>query len=128
MNPEVIKSAIRWTITAFGAALAGWFAHSGYITADQALGILNSPAFASFAFAVVSGVVGLFVHTQANAVAVVATIAADPTSPVVGVITTNTMEGRKLAASLPAEVAPANSAAASSISLDNVPPLAPKTP
>lgn len=117
VNPEVIKSAIRWTITTFGALAAGWFAHSGYITADQVMGILNSPVFASIAFSVISGVMGLFVHTQANAVAVVKEIAKDPASPVAGIVTTNNTEGRELANKIndPAVIAPAGTVAASMI-------------
>jgi len=116
-NQEQIKSAIRWLITAFGMGAAGWFAHSGYITQAQVMDIFNSPTFMTIAVAVVSGIFGLLNHTQANAVAVVSKIAADPASPVAGVITTDTVEGRALAKSIPtAEIAPANSIDANSIS------------
>lgn len=126
-NPEVIKSAVRWVITTFGALLAGWFAHSGYITANQVTDILNSPVFMSLAVSAVTGIIGLFVHTQANAVKIVDEIAKDPTSPVVGVVTANTPAGKALADAMPGHTtAAANSVAASAIAQDNIPPLAAK--
>jgi hypothetical protein len=130
MNPnkEQINSAIRWLVTVFGAGIAGWLAHSGYVTAQQVTDALNSPAFLSLAFSMASGIIGLIAHTQKNAVAVVTAIAADPNSPVVGIVTTNTPEGRAMASVPHAEIAVANSPAANAISKDNVPPLAPKTP
>jgi hypothetical protein len=116
-NPEQIKSAIRWVVTTFGALAAGWFAHSGFITADQVLGILNSQAFMSIAVSVVSGIVGLVVHKQSNAIAVVKEIAKDPTSPVAGIVTTDSVAGRDLAHSMNdlSVVAPAGTTSASVI-------------
>ena len=126
-NPEQIKSAVRWLVTAFGAGFAGWLAHSGYVTAGQVTDALNSPAFMGLAVAVISGIFGLLTHTQSNAVAVVTKIAADPTSPVVGVVTANTAEGRALADSLPhEEIKAAGTAGATAIAQDNVPPMQPK--
>lgn len=127
-NPEQTKSVIRWLIGAFGMGLAGWFAHSGYISQQQAMDILNSPAFLSAAVSVVGVVWGLMAHTQSNAVSVVAKIAADPNSPIVGVVTTNTAEGRALATSMPAEVQAAGTAGANSIAQDTVPPMPQKAP
>jgi len=43
----------------------------------------------------------MFTHTEANAVQVVGTIAANPASPVKGVITAPTVAGRELAQSIP---------------------------
>lgn len=117
---------LRWLISAFGMGLAGWFARGGYVTQQQVMDVLNSPAFLSLAVSLVGAGWGLAAHTQAAAVAAVAKIAADPASPVVGVVTTNTIEGRALASSLPAEVQPANSAGADFIARDSVPPLPPK--
>jgi hypothetical protein len=128
MNTEQIKSAIRWLIGAFGMGLAGWFAHSGYVSQQQVMDVLNSPVFMSLAVSLVSAVWGLVTHTQSNAVAVVAKIAADPTSSVVGVVTTNDAAGRTLANSLPAEVAAANTSGADMIAKDSVPPMPPKAP
>jgi hypothetical protein len=127
-NPEQTKSIIRWLISAFGAGLAGWFAHSGYVSQQQVLDVLNSPAFLSAAVSVVGAIVGLIAHTQSNAVAVVAKIAADPNSPVVGILTTANPEGRALAASIPrAEIAPVGSVGANNIASDSVPPMTEKT-
>lgn len=127
-NPEQVKSVLRWLIGAFGMGLAGWFARGGYVSQEQVMDVLNSPAFLSLAVSLVGAGWGLVAHTQAAAVATVARIAADPNSPVVGVVTTNTIEGRALAASLPAEVQPAQTAAANSIAQDSVPPMAAKAP
>ena len=121
LNTEQVKSAIRWLIGAFGMGLAGWFAHSGYVSQQQVMDVLNSPAFLSFAVSLVGAIWGLVAHTQSNAVAVVAQIARDPKSDVVGVVTKNTAEGRALAESLPAEVQPANTPSATLIATDKVP-------
>jgi hypothetical protein len=125
-NPtqEQIKSGIRWLVTAFGMGAAGWFAHSGYITQAQVMDIFNSPTFMTLAIAVVSGIFGLMNHTQTNAIKIVDTIAKDRASPVVGIVTANTAEGKALAAAIPGNTTViANSAAATSVAQDNVPPL-----
>lgn len=127
-NPtqEQIKSGVRWLVTAFGAGFAGWLAHGGYVTANQVTDALNSQAFMGLAVAVVSGIFGLWNHTQSNAVAVVAKMASDPASPVVGVVTTNDAAGRAIADAHGAVVSVANTPAAAAIAQDNVPPLAQK--
>jgi len=71
MNQEQVKSILRSFIAMFGGAIAGWAAHSGWITADQVLAILNSETFIGIATAVAAAIWGLFVHTQSNAIAVV---------------------------------------------------------
>ncbi len=117
MNQEQIKSAIRWMVTMFGAGAAGWMAHTGFMTSQQAMDILNSPVFLSIATPIAMGIWSLFTHTQANAVQVVKEIAKDPTSPVAGIVTTDNVAGRELANSMdaPAVVAPAGTVAASTI-------------
>ena len=74
------------------SSLAGWMAHSGYVTQQQVMDILNSPAFMSAAVAVASAVWGLVTHTQSNTVA-----AANSIPSVAGVIMTNTGDGRAIA-------------------------------
>lgn len=120
-NTEQTKMIVRWFITAFGMSLAGWFAHSGYVSQQQVMDVLNSPAFLSAAVSVVGAIWGMIAHTQSNAVAVVAKIAADPNSPVVGILTTANQEGRALAASIPqAEIASVGTPGATNIASDNV--------
>jgi hypothetical protein len=87
VNEEQIKSAVRWFITTFGGAIAGWFAAKGWLTADQVTAILDSSAFVSavagFIVALIGFVWGMIAHTRKNAVAVVAAI-----SPETKVVTT----------------------------------------
>jgi hypothetical protein len=91
MNTEQVKSAVRWLIATFGPFLiAHGYATSG--TIELAGGVIVSLA---------PLVWGMFVHTQANAVAVVDTIAKQPDSPVKAVVTEPTPEGRDLAQSMP---------------------------
>jgi hypothetical protein len=101
MNTEQVKSAVRWFVATFGGVIAGWFAAKGWFTIDQVTSVLNSPTTLSIIAAVASGVWGLFVHTQDNAVAVVDTIAKQPESTVKAVVLEPTIEGKKLADSLP---------------------------
>lgn len=101
MNPEQVKSAVRWLIATFGGIVAGWFAAKGWFTIDQVNSVLNSPATVSLIVSVVAGIWGLVTHTQANAVAVVDTIAKQPDSPVKAVVTEPTDAGRDLANAMP---------------------------
>jgi hypothetical protein len=101
MNQEQAKSAVRWLLSTFGGVIAGWFAAKGWFTIDQVTSVLNSPTTISVLASLAAGVWGLMAHTQANAVAVVDTMAKDPGSPVKAVVTEPTPEGRALAESLP---------------------------
>lgn len=101
MNPEQVKSAVRWLIATFGGVVAGWFAAKGWFTIDQVNSVLNSPATASLVVSIIAGAWGLFTHTQSNAVAVVDKIAKLPDSPVAAVVTEPTPAGRDLANALP---------------------------
>ncbi len=103
MNQEQAKASVRWAVTTFGSAIAGFVAGKGWVSADTVMSVLTSEIFLSGASAVAMLVWGLFAHTQKNAVAVVATIAEDPASPVKGVITTDTLAGRDLARDIPSE-------------------------
>ena len=113
-----------------GGMVMGWFASKGWhLSPDEAknlVSLLQSPEAVGLIISAGSGILGLMAHTQANAVAVVTKIAADPNSPVVGIITANTPEGRSMAAVPATEIAVANSPGANAISKDNVPPMAPK--
>lgn len=90
MNQEQVKSAVRWFITTFGASIVnhGWASSS---TLETVGGVIV--AAAPFVWSMVT-------HTQANAVAVVDTIAKQPDSPIKAVITEATPAGRDLAASI----------------------------
>lgn len=92
-NPEQIKSLLRWLVTMFGASIAGWFAAKGWFTSQQVLDALNSPVVAGLVVSLISAAMGLFTHTQANAVAV-----ADAVPGNAGVIMKDTPEGRAIAA------------------------------
>lgn len=113
---EQVKASLRWGVTVFGASIAGWFASKGWFTVDQVEHVLNSPTLAGAAVSLVMWVISMIVHTQSSAVAVVDKMAKDPTSPVAGVITTNTPAGRALSDSIPGTTTvPAGSPAASKI-------------
>jgi hypothetical protein len=93
MNPEQLKSGVRWVIATFGPFLiAHGYATSG--TLELAGGVLVSLAPLIW---------GLVTHTEANAVTVVDTIAKQPDSPVKAVVMEPTMAGRDLAASIPGD-------------------------
>lgn len=95
-NPEQTKSIVRWLITAFGAGVAGWFAHGGFVTQQQVMDVLNSPAFLSIATSLVGLVWGMKAHTQTSTVA-----AANAIPEVQGVIVASTTAGMALAQSIP---------------------------
>lgn len=119
-NVEQIKSGIRWFVTTFGGFIAGWFASKGWFSVDEVISVLNNPVLISAAASLFVGGLGLFVHKQSNAVAVVAAIAADPTSPVKGVVVERSEAGRTLATNISnsnvdAVIAPAGSDAAERI-------------
>jgi hypothetical protein len=116
MNAEQVKGSIRWFVATFGGAIAGFVAGKGWVSADTVMQALSSEVFISAAASIAVGIWGLFVHTQQNAVAVVGAIAADPTSAVKGVVTSNTPEGVALANSVAGTtVVPAGSTQATEI-------------
>lgn len=122
MNPEQTKSLLRSFIQIFGGMIAGWFGAKGWFTVDQVLSVLNSETFISTMAALAMAGWGLFVHTQANAVAVVGAMADDPASPVKAVITTATPEGVALAKAIPSQmVVPAGTQAAVAVAKDATP-------
>ena len=93
MNTEQLKSAVRWVIATFGPFLiAHGYASSG--TLELVGGILVSLAPLIW---------GMFVHTEANAVTVVDTIAKEPGTPVKAVILDSSPAGKELAAALPGD-------------------------
>lgn len=91
MNIEQVKSAVRWLIATFGPTIV---AH-GYASTSS----LEMVGGAIISLTPL--IWGLVTHTQANAVAVVDTIAKQPDSPVKAVITEATKEGQELALALP---------------------------
>lgn len=93
MNAEQVKSAVRWMIATFGPIIIS----HGYASAST-LEMIGGAVVS-----LIPLIFSMLNHTQSNAVAVVATIAEDPTSPVKGVVTTNTAEGRALARDTPSD-------------------------
>jgi hypothetical protein len=92
MNQEQLKAAVRWFIASpMGVSIIshGWMTGS-------------SMEFWGGMFVMAAPLVwSMFVHTEANAVAVVDTIAKQPDSPVKAVIMESTVAGREQAAALP---------------------------
>jgi hypothetical protein len=101
LNPEQLKSGVRWVIATFGGVIAGWFAAKGWFTIDQVTSVLNSPTTLSIIVSIASLIWGMFTHTEANAVTVVDTIAKQPDAPVKAVILEPTEAGKALAESIP---------------------------
>lgn len=99
MNQEQVKSLVRWLVSFAG----GFIVAKGWIKAEQLTALLSNEAVMGGLGAGAVLIWGMFTHTQANAVAVVGTIAEDPKSPVKGVVTTNTAEGRALARDNPSD-------------------------
>jgi len=93
MNQEQAKSAVRWLIATFGPLI---IAH-GYVTSGT-LELIGGAVISLIPLAW-----GVLVHTEANTVAVVDTIAKDPNSPVKAIIVAPTAAGKVLAASLPGD-------------------------
>lgn len=116
MNQEQVKSGIRWLVSTFGGVLAGYFAAwSGWFSADQIVGALNSPTFLALASSIVMGIWGIFNHSDKGLVAAVGVRAEDPASPIKGVVLTNTPEGKELEKATPNTVVVAGSPEASAI-------------
>jgi len=110
-NNEQIKSIIRWFVSTFGGAIAGWFAAKGWFTIDQVLSVLNSPTLLGIAASIGAAIWSLLTHTKGNAVAV-----ADAIPDVAGVVMKATDEGKKIAETVPSEtVAVEGTAAAAAV-------------
>lgn len=93
-NKDQIISSLRWFVTTFGGAVAGWFAAKGWFTIDQVTSILNSPALLGGAASLIIWVWSLFAHTDAAKINAAATVASvDPQQL--------TPEGLKLAVASP---------------------------
>lgn len=112
MNSEQVKSGVRWLVSTFGGAVAGFFAGKGWLSADTVLQVLNSEVFLGLLASLAMGAWALVARTEKNQVAAVAEIAKQPDSPVKAVITEDTPEGKDLAAAIPGPVVPAGSVAA----------------
>lgn len=128
MNPnqQQVADWLRTGLGTLGGIIMGWFAARGWtLTPDEqksVLSLLQSPELVGLIMSGITAVMGYMAHTHQAAVATVAQIAADPKSPVVGVVTTNDAAGRQLAESIAhLTVAAANSQAAVSIAQDSVP-------
>lgn len=121
MNPQQTNSLLRTVSGTVGGIIIGWFASRGWhLSPDDTKSImtlLQSPELIGLAMSAITGLIGMVVHTQSNAVAVVKEIAKDPTSPVAGIVTTDNIAGRNLASTMndPSVIAPAGTVAASTI-------------
>lgn len=60
MNPELIKSGLRYGIAIFGAGFAGWAAKGGYVTTEQVSSIINSESFVPAVIAAGMGLWGIW--------------------------------------------------------------------
>jgi hypothetical protein len=116
INTEQIKSLVRSLVSTFGGVIAGFFVGKGWFTSDQVMSVITSETFIGLA---ASGIVagwGFITHSEKNAVAVVADIAANPASPVKGIIVEPTPAGQALAMAIPAQtIVPAGTTAASAM-------------
>lgn len=99
-NPEQIKSATRWFFSTFGGAIAGFAAGRGWVTPEQAVGIMSNEALVVMVGGIVTALITLVLnwlrHKEVNEVAAVAKMADDPKSPVKGVVVTPTPAGVQL--------------------------------
>ena len=99
-NSEQIKSAIRWLIATFGAAVATYIATKIGARTGDVLTILNSDAIAQFLTFVVLSLLalvwGLISRSEKNVAA-----AASAMPNVAGVITKDTPQGAALAKAVP---------------------------
>ncbi len=107
MNPnqEQVLGLVRWAISTLGPLLMA----RGYVTEE------NWTLLSGVIVSIVPAVWTLFNHTQSNAVAVVAKMKQDPTSPVKGVIVEPTAAGNKMVAEVGPAVAMAGTPAATAI-------------
>lgn len=99
-NPEQIKSFVKWFFATFGGAIAGFLVGRGWVTPDQAMGVMTNEAVITAIGGGVAALISLIFswirHKAANEVAVVAKMADDPKSPVKGVVVTPTPAGVQL--------------------------------
>jgi hypothetical protein len=92
MNQEQVLSFVRWVQATIGPLLIA----NGYVSASTLQmvgGVMVSLVPLAWS---------MFVHTQGNAVAVVAAMAAIPSSPVKAVVVDPTPAGREMAEAMPA--------------------------
>lgn len=92
MNTEQIKSGVRWVITTFGAAFAGWAAAKGWMSAERIMAIITGETFIGLVVAGVGLVWSMFTHTKPNTAAVV-----DAMPEVAKIIMQPTAAGKALA-------------------------------
>lgn len=111
MNQEQVKSTIRSVLTAVG----GFALALGWAKAQNIIDMLQNEAVLGFVASLAAMGWGLFRHKQSNQVAATVAIAAQPDSPVKGIITENTPEGRQLALSIDGPVAASGTANAADI-------------
>lgn len=126
MNPEVLKAQVR-SFLIFAAGIFGGVGVSRHwFTSEQLTGFINSETVISAIVAIIGFIWSGIVHTQSNAVAVVAALKNDPESPVKGVVVEQTIAGRELATAVlnsnpKAGIAPAGTDAASRLAQPHQP-------
>ncbi len=96
MQPEQVKSQIRVWLTGLAGVVLGWFASKGWINEASISAILNSPVVVAVLGMAATAVWSWFSNTDKALVAKVDALAKDPTSPVKGVIVTNSAAGHEL--------------------------------
>ena len=115
MNKEQVNSGVRYVIATFGGMIAGWGASRGWLTADQIMAVFNSELFIGLIVAGVTSVWGIIARSKKNQIA---SVAAMP--EVKAVVTTATIAGREMAASVPAaEVVTAGTSQATELAKAN---------
>lgn len=92
VNQEQVKSGIRWGITTFGGAIAGFFIAKGWASAQTVLDVVSSPVVVSILSSIAIGAWGIVSKSAPNLVAIVNAL-----PDVKGVVTMPTAEGAKLA-------------------------------
>lgn len=98
MNPEQVKSGVRYLLATFGGAVAGWFASRGWLSTEQVLSILNSEVFLGLIVSGIMGAWGLVARTNKNMV-----VAANNVPAVRGVVMHPTSEGKAIASAVPTD-------------------------
>ncbi len=115
MTPQAKESAIRTVIQTIGGIIGGIFVYKKWATEDQVSSFLNGDlmgAVIGFLVSAAGGAWGQKANSEAGLVSAVGALAADPKSPVKGVIVDNTSAGQALTSP---KVAPAGTSQATAI-------------
>ena len=72
MNPEFVKTTLRYVVAISASAIAGWIARGGYVTTEQVSTVLNSEAFIALMTALAMGAWGIVSRTTVKMIAATA--------------------------------------------------------